>query len=194
MKFLIGLILGSAISVGMMSRPELRHQLLSQVTQIVEKAKLLSRKPNPPVDAGDIPPLVVLPVADTAEEVTDTVNSADTAQVTNEPRPVETVPEYEAEEEFQATSVIEDEDIFVATAASMFQVAWSPFRSETSAKGFAARLERQISREFQVIKTGPGRYEVGFLFESDPERTDVLKAINEITGFESSAPPRIVKI
>ena len=76
----------------------------------------------------------------------------------------------------------------------LFQVAWSPFRSETSAKGFALKLRKQLAHDFQVVKTGPGRYEVGFRFDSQRDRETILGAINALTGFESTQPPRIVQL
>jgi hypothetical protein len=76
----------------------------------------------------------------------------------------------------------------------LFQVAWSPFRSETSAKGFASKLRKQLAHDFQVVKTRPGRYEVGFRFDSQRDREIILGAINDLTGFESTQPPRIVQL
>ena len=81
-----------------------------------------------------------------------------------------------------------------ALTSTLFQVAWSPFRSETSARGFASKLKQQLAHDFQVIKTGPGRYEVGFHFDSQSDRKIILSAINDLTGFESTQPPRIVQL
>ena len=192
MKFLIGLFLGGAISVGVMSLPEPRLQLLEQMTHIVETAKLLSQKATISQESVDITP----PVA--ANEISEPVSNDEIEQIPGDSKLVDTaLPEDELSNETNelATKPNEEDDVpFSTLGTSLFQVAWSPFRSETSAKGFAARLEHQLSQEFRVIKTGPGRYEVGFHFKSDAERFDVLKAINEITGFESTTPPRIVKL
>ncbi len=191
MKFLIGLILGGAISVGVVSWPEPRQQLLEHVIHIVEKAKLLSQK-APTSQESDSTPLVA------AKEIEEPARYDEIEQVHGDSSPVKTVlADDESSNEaidLAARTNGEEDVLFSTLGTSLFQVAWSPFRSETSAKGFAARLERQLSQEFQVMKTGPGRYEVGFHFKSDAERFDVLKAINEITGFESTTPPRIVKI
>ncbi len=62
-------------------------------------------------------------------------------------------------------------------------MAWSPFRSETSARGFAKKLEQEVAHDFRVVKAGPGRYEVGFDFSSKPERSSVLDAIKAFTGY-----------
>jgi len=71
-----------------------------------------------------------------------------------------------------------------------FQVVWTPFRSHTSAKGFADKLSLQLETEFEVLRTGPGHYEVGFNFVNQPERIQVLEAINTMTGFTSEQPAR----
>ena len=72
----------------------------------------------------------------------------------------------------------------------LFQVVWTPFRSETSARGFADKLSLQIQQQFEVVKMGPGHYEVGFNFVNPPERIKVLDAINTMTGFISEQPAR----
>jgi len=74
--------------------------------------------------------------------------------------------------------------------ARQFQVVWAPFRSQTSAKGFADKLSLQLEKEFEVVRTGPGHYEVGFDFDNQPERVQVLEAINTMTGFMSEQPAR----
>jgi hypothetical protein len=61
--------------------------------------------------------------------------------------------------------------------------AWSAFRSETSAAGFAAQLTRQLKREFTAVKLGPGKYEVRFYFDSNGERDEILREIADMTGF-----------
>ena len=63
MKFLVGLILGCAISVGIMSLQGPRHQLLAQVTQILEKAKLLSQKATITQESIGVTPPVGLGLA-----------------------------------------------------------------------------------------------------------------------------------
>ena len=64
-----------------------------------------------------------------------------------------------------------------------FQLAWMPFRSETSANGFADKLSSQLDHQFEVIKSGPGHYEVGFRFEDIEEQQAVLAGIENITGY-----------
>ena len=187
MQFLIGLILGCAIAVGMMSSEESRLKLLQGMTHLINKVEQLaadSGLPENQTTASVVTDLVAQkaekPVADDQFEPvaveSDLVNPVATQNAGPEDTadPVSSAPAPEIE--------------------PLFQVAWSSFRSETSAKGFATRLESQIAQKFRVIKTGPGRYEVGFLFASDPERSRVLKAIREITGYEPTTPPRNSRI
>ncbi len=79
-------------------------------------------------------------------------------------------------------------------APYLFQVAWTPFRSEASASGFATKLENQLGQAFRIIKVGPGQYEVGFEFTTDVDRVSVLEAIARLTGFQSPSPPRVVEL
>lgn len=65
-----------------------------------------------------------------------------------------------------------------------FQPVWIPFRSEVSAVGFAAKLHQQVPFDFQVIKMGAGKYEVGFQYHSEAKRGEILDLIAGITGFD----------
>jgi hypothetical protein len=82
------------------------------------------------------------------------------------------------------------EGSLLRAAEGSFQPVWIPFRSEVSARGFATRLQRQVLTEFLVVKIGPGKYEVGFHYNSDKERTDILHNINSLTGLESRLATR----
>ncbi|MDZ7684838.1 MAG: hypothetical protein U5O39_07365 [Gammaproteobacteria bacterium] len=68
-------------------------------------------------------------------------------------------------------------------------MAWSPFRSETSARGFARKLREQTTHEFEVVRVGPGHYEVGFEFESSDERDTILNAVESVTGYVPTDAP-----
>lgn len=91
---------------------------------------------------------------------------------------VQTTHEVEAVPEVQPTPEVQP--------APERQVAWTSFRSERSATGFAEKLSSQLSREFQVVKEGPGRYQVVFSYFSEAERAAVLGEIEAITGFRVS--------
>ncbi|MBT4161529.1 MAG: hypothetical protein HOC70_03205 [Gammaproteobacteria bacterium] len=73
----------------------------------------------------------------------------------------------------------------VAPQSEEFQLAWIPFRSETSASGFANKLSQQLGIRFQVIKRGPGQYEVGFRYASGQQRDEVLEFVESLTGYRA---------
>jgi len=62
------------------------------------------------------------------------------------------------------------------------EFVWKPFQSKISASGFANRLALSLDHPFDVHRQGPGRYQVGFTYESDEERALVLQRIARITG------------
>lgn len=265
MKFLIGLFIGIIISIGVVSSPEPRRQMLDAVLSWVEKVKALPVKSSESVQPSDIQRLVRQKVFDVKTELVKTelvkTEFFPPELVLEEPLleeplleapsspglPSSKLPSSELSLPEQASS--EDSQPGISPPGSslteltlpelplherssqerssqelssqersslsrgpsefsqpeisresqmpgskLFQVAWLPFRSETSAKGFASKLKKQLAHDFQVIKTGPGRYEVGFHFDSQRDRKIILNAINDLTGFESTQPPRIVQL
>ncbi len=76
------------------------------------------------------------------------------------------------------------EGSLLRAAEGSFQPVWIPFRSEVSAVGFAAKLHQQVPFDFQVIKMGAGKYEVGFQYHSEAKRGEILDLIAGITGFD----------
>ncbi|MEE4360997.1 MAG: hypothetical protein V2I63_05665 [Pseudomonadales bacterium] len=65
------------------------------------------------------------------------------------------------------------------------QAVWTPFHSERSASGFAARLATSLDHPFEVVRRGPGRYEVAFAYREEAERRRLLEAVRTLTGAES---------
>ena len=59
---------------------------------------------------------------------------------------------------------------------------WTPFRSEASADGFAARLGRDTDREYRVVRTGPGEYRVTFFHTNENDRRARLVEIEQVSG------------
>jgi hypothetical protein len=59
---------------------------------------------------------------------------------------------------------------------------WQAFRSEMSARGFARHLAQTVDHRLDVQKAAPGRYLVGFRYETAAERESVLQAIAEVVG------------
>lgn len=77
--------------------------------------------------------------------------------------------------------------VFQTASQTAFQTVWKPFRSQTSATGFAASLSRRLPDEFVVLKTAPGNYEVGFHFNNPVQQKTVLDAVAGITGYRARA-------
>lgn len=59
---------------------------------------------------------------------------------------------------------------------------WNPFRSEVSARGFAARLESLTGLEYRVTEVSSGSYQVAFAHLDESERQTKLARIEESTG------------
>ena len=68
------------------------------------------------------------------------------------------------------------------TEASERAGVWTPFHSQRSAEGFAARLSRELDHDFRVERRGAGAYQVVVDVTSPAERTALLTEIAEITG------------
>lgn len=71
----------------------------------------------------------------------------------------------------------------ILTELSQEQAVWVPFRAESSARGFAAKLSERLNRPFQVLRAGPGQYLVVFGYRDEAERADVLDQIKTLTGY-----------
>ena len=69
--------------------------------------------------------------------------------------------------------------------APRFQVAWTRFRSEASARGFASRLGEALDMAFETVRVGPGNYEVGFYFSDETQRDEALTALEAFTGYRA---------
>lgn len=61
-------------------------------------------------------------------------------------------------------------------------VFWTPFRSEASASGFAARLGRDTGRDYRVIRAGPGEYRVALFHADDHDLRTHLLEIEQVSG------------
>ena len=70
--------------------------------------------------------------------------------------------------------------------APRFQVAWTRFRSEASARGFAARLEEELGIAFDTVRVSAGNYEVGFYYREENQRDETLTALEAFTGYRVS--------
>ena len=77
-------------------------------------------------------------------------------------------------------------DVALHEPTPRFQVAWTRFRSEASARGFATRLEKELDVPFEATRVGPGNYEVGFYYNEETQREETLTALEAFTGYRVS--------
>ena len=117
-----------------------------------------------------------------SEPVSDALMQSDTQSDTNQRVPESILADQSPAREVSLSATpIDDPDNLREDRA--FQVAWMPFRSEASARGFAEQLSRQLGVDMQIHKSGPGHYEVGFEYDSVSERELRLQQLEAITGF-----------
>ncbi len=173
MKFLIGLIIGILSALAYSEGLHL---------SLINEAEGLAREAEAQLANIEVPPLYEVEAADVDLPVV----------LTPKPKPeVETAAEESTIVEMERIETVTEEVLIDHTVAVPevvqqpleFQSAWMPFRSETSANGFADKLSTQLDRDFEVIRAGPGHYEVGFRFHSLEERDAVLVSIESITGY-----------
>ncbi len=61
---------------------------------------------------------------------------------------------------------------------------WNPFRSRIAANGFVGQLEKVTGLDYRVVKIKTGVYEVTFAYENDTERRTKLSQIASATGLD----------
>jgi hypothetical protein len=112
------------------------------------------------------------PTADTAPKDPDDENDApvDRAEPTRPSQP--------------STDVIEREEgvANVAEEGAEWQGFFTPFRSESSARGFAQHLEAATGRQFRVTRAGPGDYRVEFRIVPEEDRDARIAEIEAASG------------
>ncbi len=177
MRLILGLILGALLATQL----DTEHQVL--MSQWLDKLGLPAHETvvtDVPATSTDVVPVEVVAAPEPpAPEPLEVI----------ELFPEETTP---AEEDIlEITEVIPEPEpvpeVSVPAVEPTFQTAWMPFRSEKSASGFADKLSRQLARDFHVVRLGPGKYQVGFTFVSFDDRDEVLRTIENITGFHVPA-------
>lgn len=177
MRFLIGLFFGTAIAIGLTSPPETRSRLVDTATEFFKQVHLPEQIAAPPAPE---PEQVIAPTAE-SQQVTVPPRSEredSTNSLVTRTNPAEF-----------STSAAGASDMHSSLLPlSPVQAAWSPFYSEASANGFAARLERHLEREFRVVRNGPANYEVVFDYTTEIDRKEVLANILAITGFQPQSP------
>ena len=192
---ILGFLVGSAVSIGMMllllgvpdinlSRPLIEDTELESVAQTVEAV------------TADLEAIAI----ETIEAVSELVDDLPTT----EPPPAEQ----------QAASNSEDagllsEELTPGISQNNSQIAlfppepgtataiddptgndlrwhsfWNPFRSAIAANGFVSQLEKVTGLDYRVVKIKTGVYEVTFAYENDTERRTKLTQIASATGLD----------
>ncbi len=181
MKFLTGLFTGALIAAGLMTWSDTRETVLEGLSHL--------SLPQPPPPS----PTASLIGRKTAAGSARTGSAESTQQDATEPEPhPSTLIPVNDDDDSVRPAPVKDEQPEPASPAPetrYFQVAWSPFRSEASARGFARHLQVQTGHEFRVLKAAPGKYEVGFAFDTEEERTTRLDAVRQLTGYANSTEP-----
>ena len=63
---------------------------------------------------------------------------------------------------------------------------WSPFRSEIAANGFVSRLQQTTGMDYRVVRLKPGVYEVAFAYTDEDDIEQKLARISAATGLDVS--------
>ncbi len=193
MKFILGTAAGFLFSLWAMNMPETRQFLTDWLISGKHLTPLIvdtDKKNPPPKDAKETPEAsaenqVNLP------RLVEIVTDIQSVRETESTRSSSPSPEFSQITDFQITE-LKDKTIAseiaeppgAADESLPLQIVWSAFRSETSANGFAAMLQSQLSSPFTVIKSAPGHYEVGFYYKSEKVRAERLAAIEAITSYK----------
>jgi hypothetical protein len=216
MKFLIGLILGTAAAITITSPVETRQQFLTQAMTLIDEIRqtgqtvskiseqhLKSTQQDPDHDPamaspdttspepapGTHPaPALIQPATSEQDLISEDQNDQRVVSTDTNTDQAATQPTINEVTESVARSM-------TSTAGSndkqasllplpLVQAVWSPFYSETSARGYAARLQRRLDQGFLVVKRGPAHYEVVFEYGVETERIAVLETVRELTGYE----------
>ena len=172
---LIGILVGSAIAVGLLivtlgvpefSEPEL---VTEQIPETVE-GSLPATEPDI-VEA----PAPAISEAEAPAEVPET----------GEPPAVEpAAPEPELTDEQLVEQIFNPQPAPVLD--EQWYAFWSPFRSEIAANGFVARLQQTTGMDYRVVKLKPGVYEVAFAYSDQDDIEQKLERISAATGLDMS--------
>jgi len=189
---LIGFLVGSAVSIGMLL-------LILGIPDIT-----LSREVAEQIDFNDVIEQIDLDsVPDTleavkagieaignnmADEISEIVEQLETVEA-----PAEQAVKFETEEPAPPVTPVLQEEAVAETAAVpeplieadlRWHSFWNPFRSEIAANGFVTQLEKVTGLDYRVVKIKTGVYEVTFAYQNDTERRTKLSQISSATGLD----------
>ncbi len=189
---LIGFLVGSAVSIGMLllilGIPDitLSREVIEQIDfdDVIEQIDLESVPDTLQAVRADIQAIG----NNMADEISEIVEQLETEEASTEQ-----VVKFETEKPAPPlTPPLQDEAVAVVALAPdpiiekdmRWYSFWNPFRSEIAANGFVTQLEKVTGLDYRVVKIKAGVYEVTFAYQSDNERRTKLTQISSATGLD----------
>ncbi len=189
---LIGFLVGSAVSIGMLllilGIPDitLSREVIEQIDfdDVIEQIDLESVPDTLQAVRADIQAIG----NNMADEISEIVEQLETEEASTEQ-----VVKFETEKPAPPlTPPLQDEAVAVVAPAPdpiiekdmRWYSFWNPFRSEIAANGFVTQLEKVTGLDYRVVKIKAGVYEVTFAYQSDNERRTKLTQISSATGLD----------
>ena len=189
---LIGFLVGSAVSIGMLllilGIPDIT--LSREVVDQIDFEDVIEQ-----IDLDSVPETIEAVRADIeaignnmADEISEIVEQLET-----EESPKEQAVKFETEEPASPlTPPLQDEAVAEVAPAPdpiiendmRWHSFWNPFRSEIAANGFVTQLEKVTGLDYRVVKIKAGVYEVTFAYQDDTERRSKLSQISSATGLD----------
>ena len=189
---LIGFLVGSAVSIGMLllilGIPDitLSREVIEQIDfdDVIEQIDLESVPDTLQAVRADIQAIG----NNMADEISEIVEQLETEEASTEQ-----VVKFETEKPAPPlTPPLQDEAVAVVAPAPdpiiekdmRWYSFWNPFRSEIAANGFVTQLEKVTGLDYRVVKIKAGVYEVTFAYQNDTERRTKLSQISSATGLD----------
>lgn len=175
MKFIIGLILGGALTIFLThyDYSDARFTDLASFIQTFDMPSMAAEKPS--ISALPEPALAEIP------EVMPEIEQELMPELIPELTP-EVMPEVLTEALPEIAGVYVGDPFTFAEPESGSAVVWTAFRSEASATGFARHLTNAINHPFSVTRVGPGNYQVSYAFTDTAEADRLAEQVELITG------------
>ena len=164
---LIGILMGSAVAIGLLI-------LILGIPELSAPEAETGESSQPAIE----PEIVATPIPEPDEPEVPAIPA-----VENEAPVVETPVS-------ELTDVELVEQIFAPRPEPVpdehWYAFWSPFRSEIAANGFVARLQQTTGMDYRVVKLKPGVYEVAFAYSDQDDIEQKLARISAATGLDMS--------
>lgn len=189
---ILGFLIGSAVSIGMLllilGIPDIT--LSREMVEQIEFDNVIEQ-----IDLDSVPDTLEAVKANIqaignnmADEISEIVEQLETEEA-----PTEQAVTMETEEPASpVTPSLQDEAVAEAASAPdpifendmRWHSFWNPFRSEIAANGFVTQLEKVTGLDYRVVKIKVGVYEVTFAYQNDSERRTKLSQISSATGLD----------